>query len=103
MKFLLSLISTIVLMTACVKQPLVEPCISTEKAVCTHNIVSSWQICPNPHTGKMEVVNVWVSTKIDTMSVCDTTDWLYNKRIWDAQWNNDLPKSITQKNSCGCN
>ena len=67
----------------CAKEPTAEPCTSTLKATCTHNIVNSWQICPSPTTGRDSIFNHSGWTIIDTISVCDTAQWLIDARRQD--------------------
>jgi hypothetical protein len=71
------------LINACAKHP--EPCASAEKSICTHNIVNGFYICKSPETGRDSIFGHWGWTFVDTVSVCDTAQWLMNKRKEDKE------------------
>lgn len=93
---------------SCTKESQIEPCTSTVQVICFHTKINNWQVCPDPVTGKPYIVSASGPTTLDTMSVCDTAQWLIDTRAYDNWYKTaGEPKDFWLKegapNSCGCN
>lgn len=72
-----------------------------QPAQCTRIFTNAYVECPDPkHIGEIKV-SFTRDTIVETMSVCDTTEWLVERRKLDSEWwetRKFLPKDV-----CNCN
>lgn len=109
MKTLIILALNLLLVYSCTKEPSDLPC-DGPKVICWHNVPNSWKSCPNPNTGVLETVLTGSWLTVDSVSVCDTTQWLNLTRQHDIEWINinttgdSLLQELKKKYppSCGC-
>lgn len=93
---------------ACQKDTTTEPCIGTQ-TTCWHIVINSWTICPDPdNPGETMVTACGGPITIDTLSTCDTSQWLATTRKWNQDYMNfGTPESQKLKkeypSTCGCN